>query len=109
MCIIAASVTTKGGFWWAATIAGLAMGSSQSAGRAMVGVFAPRDRLAEYFGLWTFATSLASIVGPLTYGAVEWLGGSHRLAIFVTGLYFVAGLALLKSIDMERGRRAALQ
>jgi UMF1 family MFS transporter len=50
----------------------------------------------------------ASIFGPLTYGLVEWLGGSHRLAIFVTGLYFVAGLALLANIDVNRGRQAAL-
>jgi hypothetical protein len=31
-CIIAALSTTKGQFWWAAAIAGLCMGSSQSAG-----------------------------------------------------------------------------
>ena len=96
-------------FWVAANLAGLCMGSSQAAGRAMVGYLAPPSRVAEFFGLWGLAVKTASIVGPLTYGAVEWLGGSHRLAIFVTGLYFVAGLALLKSIDMERGRRAALQ
>jgi len=55
VCLIAASVTTKGGFWWAASIAGLAMGSSQSAGRAMTGILAPPRQLAEFFGLWTFA------------------------------------------------------
>ena len=42
-CVIAALTTTKGGFWWAAAIAGLCMGSSQSAGRAMAGMFAPRS------------------------------------------------------------------
>jgi UMF1 family MFS transporter len=96
-------------FWVAANLAGLCMGSSQAAGRAMVGYLSPPGRLAEFFGLWGLAVKAASIFGPLTYGAVEWLGGSHRLAIFVTGLYFIAGLFLLKAIDMERGRRAALQ
>jgi UMF1 family MFS transporter len=85
------------------------MGSSQAAGRAIVGYLSPPTRVAEFFGLWGLAVKGASIIGPLTYGAVEWAGGSHRLAIFVTGLYFVAGLALLRSIDVERGRRAALQ
>ena len=33
-CVIAAITTTKGGFWYAAAIAGLCMGSSQSAGRS---------------------------------------------------------------------------
>jgi UMF1 family MFS transporter len=95
-------------FWVAANLAGLCMGSSQAAGRAMVGYLAPPSRLAEFFGLWGLAVKAASIIGPITYGAVEWMGGSHRLAIFVTGLYFIAGLALLRSVDMERGRQAAL-
>ena len=60
----------------------------------MVGVFAPRQRLAEYYGLWAFATSLASIVGPLTYGAVTWLtAGNHRLAIVSTGTVLRGRLA----------------
>jgi UMF1 family MFS transporter len=51
----------------------------------------------------------ASIFGPLTYGAVTWMfAGNHRLGIFVTGVYFVIGLLLLRRIDVERGRAAAL-
>ena len=49
-CLIAAWATTKGQFWWAATLAGLCMGSSQSAGRAMVGLLSPPARLGEFFG-----------------------------------------------------------
>lgn len=109
VCVIAGSVTSKGGFWCAATIAGLAMGSSQSAGRAMTGVLAPPQQLGEFFGLWSFATRLASIVGPLSYGAITWMtGGNHRIAIFSTALLFIAGLLLLLPIDMRRGRAAAL-
>ena len=108
VCVIAASVTTKGGFWWAAAIAGLSMGSSQSAGRAMTGVLAPPRQLAEFFGLWTFATRLASIIGPLSYGAITWVtGGNQRIAILATSLLFIGGLLLLP-IDMRRGRAAAL-
>jgi MFS transporter, UMF1 family len=77
-CIIAALTTTKGGFWYAAAIAGFCMGSSQSSGRAMAGLFAPPAQLAEFYGLWTFATRLASIIGPLTYGVITWRSGSLR-------------------------------
>lgn len=109
-CVIAALTTTKGGFWYAAAIAGLCMGSSQSAGRAMAGLFAPPKQLAEFYGLWTFAIRLASIIGPLSYGAITWsTGGDQRTAILSTSLLFVIGLLLLTRIDMERGRRAALQ
>ena len=109
VCVVAASVTTKGGFWVAATIAGLAMGSSQSAGRAMAGILAPPTQLAEFFGLWSFATRLASIIGPLSYGAITWAtGGNQRIAILSTSILFVVGIALLAPIDMRRGRAAAL-
>jgi MFS transporter, UMF1 family len=95
-------------FWCAAVVAGLCMGSSQSAGRAMAGLLAPPDRRAEFYALWTFATRLSAVVGPLTYGVVTWMtGGNHRLAILATGLFFVGGLLLLRPIDMDRGMRAA--
>ncbi len=109
-CVIAATTTTKGGFWWAAAIAGLCMGSSQSAGRAMAGMFAPKRQLAEFYGLWTFAIRLASIIGPLTYGAITWAtGGNQRLAILSTTGLFIAGLLLLIPVNVQRGRAAAVQ
>jgi len=109
-CIIAAVTTTKGGFWYAAAIAGLCMGSSQSAGRAMAGMFAPARQLAEFYGLWTFAIRLASIIGPLSYGAIVWAtGGNQRAAILATTVLFAVGLVLLMKVDVARGRAAALQ
>jgi UMF1 family MFS transporter len=96
-------------FWIAANLAGLCMGSSQAAGRALVGYLAPPARLAEFFGLWGFAVKAASIFGPLTYGAVTWIfAGNHRLGILAVGAYFVVGLILLAGVNVERGRRAAL-
>jgi UMF1 family MFS transporter len=109
MVLIAGFSHSSFSFWIAANLAGLCMGSSQAAGRAVVGYLAPPARLAEFFGLWGLAVKAASIFGPLTYGAVTWIfAGNHRLGIFATGLYFVIGLALLLGIDVERGRRAAL-
>jgi len=109
MIALAGFSEEKTTFWIAANLAGLCMGSSQAAGRAIVGYLAPPARLGEFFGLWGLAVKAASIFGPLTYGAVTWMfGGNHRLGIFATGIYFVIGLFLLKTIDVERGRRAAL-
>ncbi|MDO8280601.1 MAG: MFS transporter [Burkholderiaceae bacterium] len=107
-CVIAAVTTTKGGFWYAAAIAGLCMGSGQSAGRAMAGLFAPARQVAEFYGLWAFATRLASILGPLSYGAITWFtGGDQRTAILSTALLFIIGLLLLLPVNVERGRAAA--
>jgi UMF1 family MFS transporter len=108
MTLLAVAATSATLFWVAAVIAGLCMGSSQSAGRALAGLFAPADRLAEFFGLWTFAVRLSAIVGPITYGLVTWAsGGNHRLAILSTGVFFVAGLWVLRRVDVARGMRAS--
>jgi len=108
MVALAALCTSVELFWLAATVAGLCMGSSQSCGRAMVGTMTPPDRLAEFYGLWTFAVRLAAIVGPVTYGAVTWItAGNHRLAIGITGMFFLDRLAVLRGVDIVRGIRAA--
>ena len=109
MVLLAWFATTPPLFWIAANLAGLCMGSSQSAGRTLVAYFSPPDRSAEFFGLWGIATRLAAILGPLTYGAVTWItGGNHRLAILLTGLFFVASIAILAAVQEPRGRAAAL-
>jgi UMF1 family MFS transporter len=83
------------------------MGSSQSAGRALVAVFAPKSRLAEFYSFWNMALWLSSIVGPLSYGAITWASGNNqRLAIMVTGLFFVAALLALAPISLKRGAAA---
>jgi MFS transporter, UMF1 family len=106
---LAWKATTPGLFWVAANLAGVCLGSSQSAGRALVGYLSPASRRAEFFGLWGLAVKLSSILGPITYGAVTWASrGDHRLAILITGSYFVVGLLILLPVDVRRGRRAAL-
>lgn len=108
MTVLAALATGPGLFWVAAVIAGLCMGSSQSAGRALAGALSPTARRAEFYGLWTFAIRLSAIVGPMTYGVVTLLtGGNHRLAIVSTGVFFVLGLGLLALVDVPRGIAAA--
>jgi len=108
MITLTAMATGPAMFWVAAVIAGLCMGSSQSAGRALAGLFSPAARRAEFYGLWTFALRLSAIIGPLTYGLVTLLtAGNHRLAIVSTGLFFVVGLLLLIPVNVARGRAAA--
>jgi UMF1 family MFS transporter len=95
-------------FWLAALVAGLCLGSSQSAGRALIGYLSPAARRAELFGLWGLAVKLSSILGPMTYGLAVWLtDGEHRTAMLSLGVYFLVGLALLAGVDVRRGRRAA--
>ena len=105
MTVVAYFARTTAVFWVAANLAGLCMGSSQSAGRALVAYLSPAGRSAEFFGLWGVAIRLAAILGPLTYGVVTWVtGGNHRLAILLTGVFFFAALIVLAFVNEERGR-----
>ncbi len=105
---VAYGAETQTPFWIAANLIGVAMGASQSAGRALVGQFSPPSRSGEFFGLWGLAIKLAAIIGPLTYGATNYLfEGDHRTAILSTLGFFVAGLVLLLSVNEGRGRAAS--
>lgn len=96
-------------FWTAANLVGICLGSSQSAARALVAYLSPPGRSAEFFGLWGLAVKLSAVLGPLTYGFVTWFtSGDHRLAILLTGTYFLVGLAIIRGIDVIRGRKTAL-
>jgi UMF1 family MFS transporter len=106
--VLAYLVETRAEFWVVANLVGIALGSSQSAGRALVGQFSPPARAAEFFGLWGLAQKTAAMIGPLVYGVVAWATqGNHRLALLTTAVFFVAGFALLMTVDERRGREAA--
>ena len=97
-------------FWLTANVAGLFLGASQSAGRALVGYLSPLPHRAEFFGLWGLAVKLSAILGPITYGLAVWLAdGAHRPAMLSLGVFFLIGLAILAGVDVGRGRRQALQ
>ena len=90
-----------------AAIAGIAMGSSQASGRAMVGTFTPPDRQGEWFGLWGIAMKGAGVTGVLAYALARTADASMRAAMGTTAVFFVASLAVLVTVDERRGMRAA--
>jgi UMF1 family MFS transporter len=106
--LLAFSAETEAAVWVVGNLVGLAMGASQSIGRALVGQFTPRARTGEFFGLWGLANRLAALLGPMSYGLVNYLsGGDHRLSLLSTLVFFLLGLVLLKAVDEQRGIAAA--
>jgi len=94
-------------FYLVGNIAGLAMGSAQSAGRALVGSFSPAERSGEFFGFWGLFWKLSGTVGPPLFGLASFYIGM-RYATLLTGLFFVVGIAGMFFIDEEQGKRAAV-
>ena len=95
--------------WIAGNLIGLAMGASQAVGRALVSKFSPIQRTGEFLGLWGLVNRLSAIVGPLSYGLINyWSQGNHRMSLLSTLVFFMIGLALLSKVNERRGKAAAI-
>ncbi len=87
-------------------LAGLALGSCQSATRTLVGLFSPMNRAAEFFGFWALALTLAGAFSLLALGLLQILVGLQT-AVLLCVLFFALALAISWNVDERRGRRAA--
>jgi UMF1 family MFS transporter len=100
-------VQTKQGFWPVALFAGLGIGSLQSASRALVGMMAPPEKSAEFFGFWGLFGKAAYMVGPLVFGLIAREAGSQRVAMLSTAAFFTLGLIGMSFVNEKRGLAAA--
>ncbi|MEY6431454.1 MFS transporter [Thioalkalicoccus limnaeus] len=88
-------------------VAGLSLGSCQSATRTLVGLFAPLSRSAELFGFWGLAMKLAGVFGLVAIGLLQMLVGLHTAILFCVLLFAIA-LGATRFIDESRGRAVAM-
>lgn len=94
-------VQTAAQFFAVALAAGVATGSSQSASRSLMALLTPHTREAEFFGFYDGLCGKASaVIGPVLYGIVADLL-NERFAALAIGVFFVAGLVLLRGVREE--------
>src|SRR5882724_8854527 len=77
---------------------GAAGGPLQAASRTLLIHMAPKDRMAQYFGLFALTGKVTSFVGPLLIGIVTAVTESQKAGMAVLVLFFVAGLVLLRRV-----------
>jgi UMF1 family MFS transporter len=70
----------------------------QAASRSLLIRLAPKDRIAQYFGLFALTGKVTSFVGPLLIGVVTAVTASQKAGMAVLVLFFVTGLALLARV-----------
>lgn len=87
-------------------LAGLSLGSSQSASRALVGLFSPAGKAAEFFGFWGLANKLAGVFGIVLLGLLQALIGLAASILLCAGL-FMAAMLICARVNETRGRAAA--
>jgi len=59
---------------------------------------APKDRIAQYFGLFALTGKVTSFIGPLLIGIITFATASQKAGMAVLVLFFLAGLALLARV-----------
>lgn len=87
-------------------LAGLGLGATQSAGRALVGIFTPKGRSAEFFGFWGLSSKLAAIFGILGLGLLQTQFGLQN-SILICALFFSLAFIVATLVNEKRGIKAA--
>jgi UMF1 family MFS transporter len=82
-------------------VIGMMGGPLQAASRTLLIRMAPKDRIAQYFGLFALTGKVTSFVGPLLIGIVTAVTASQKAGMAVLVVFFVAGLALLARVRQE--------
>jgi UMF1 family MFS transporter len=77
---------------------GAAGGPLQAASRTLLIHMAPKDRIAQYFGLFALTGKVTSFIGPLLIGVITAVTESQKAGMAVLVLFFVAGLVLLARV-----------
>ncbi|HWQ53285.1 MAG TPA: MFS transporter [Bryobacteraceae bacterium] len=100
-------VRTPGQFFIIGAVVALVLGGSQALSRSLFSQMIPKGKEAEYFSLYEISDKGTSWLGPLIFGLALQFTGNYRLAILSLVLFFVAGLAILARVNVERAAGAA--
>jgi len=85
-----------------AIFAGLGIGSTQSASRAIVGLFSPETKTGEFFGLWGLSGKVAAAVGLLALGGLQTIF-TLRNAFLIVAFFYILSLIVNIFVDEKRG------
>lgn len=89
-------------FYIVAGVAGLALGSSQSASRSMMALLTPKEHTAEFFGFYDGLCGKASaVIGPLVFGVLSSAFG-QRQAIISLAVFFITGLVMMRKVRVTQ-------
>ena len=94
-------------FWFLAFMVAIVQGGSQALSRSMYAAMSPTSQSGEFFGVFSIMSKFSALVGPLIFFAAVQIFGSSRPAVLFIVVFFIAGGLLLRSVDVEGGKRIA--
>jgi UMF1 family MFS transporter len=101
------SVRTTAEFFIMAAVVALVLGGTQALSRSLFSQMIPKGREGEYFSLYEISDKGTSWLAPLLFGLALQFTGSYRTAILSLLIFFIAGLAILLRLDVDRATREA--
>lgn len=107
IAVFAYFMRTAAHFYTLAVAVGVVQGGAQALSRSLFASLIPRQRSSEFFGFFAVLEKFAGILGPALFALASALTGSSRSAIASVVVFFVAGALLLRTVDVEAGRRTA--
>jgi UMF1 family MFS transporter len=112
MLVVIKLVWPGGGPQWPLWVVGnglgVGLGGIGTASRTLLARFTPKDRRAEFFGLWGMTYKLAAAVGVLSFGAVARVFG-ELASLVLLAAFFGVGLVLMLRVNEVSGLRAAMR
>ena len=85
-------------------IVGVVLGGTQALSRSFYGAMIPEQASAEFYGFYSVFSKFSSIWGPVTFGFIEQITGSARLAIISLMIFFIVGLVLLGFVNEAKAK-----
>ncbi len=94
-------------FWALGAAVATVQGGSQALSRSLISRLMPPSKSAEFFSFFSVFEKFASILGPIIFGWVSLVMGASRLSIVSLVIFFIAGMLLLRKVNVERGVEVA--
>jgi len=84
---------------------GVAMvqGGSQALSRSLIGKMMPKSKSAEFYGFFSVSEKFNTVVGPALMSLITARTGDPRHGIVSLVIFFVAGIIMLRFVNVERG------
>lgn len=102
ICIYAYFMKTTFDYWILAMLVASSQGGIQALSRSFYGKIIPKEKSAEFFGLYNIFGRFSAIFGPLLIGIISQVTGNSKLGVFsLIGLFLVGGILFLKVKDED--------
>lgn len=104
VCVGAFYTYTKTEFYFIAAGVGLVMGGIQSLSRSTYGKLLDTDELdvTSYYSFYDVLEKLAIVLGTFSFGYIDLMSGGMRNSVLVLILYFIIGIAVLSTVNMDK-------